>query len=152
MTIVGRASRVNQSCATTAVPAAPIAVVRFVTHASRSVPDATEDLAMRVLPSVLAAVASSVRFAWNLMKGVQIAMKVNQRKKNAVRPREVRPDDINKLRFTPTAWSKLLYLRDYANTEVGAFGISDANDLLLVSDIVLVRQFCSYAYVSFDDD
>jgi proteasome lid subunit RPN8/RPN11 len=56
------------------------------------------------------------------------------------------------LRFTPTAWAKLLYLRDIGPTEVGGFGISDASDLLLVEDIQLVEQVCSVVSVEFDDD
>ena len=39
------------------------------------------------------------------------------------------------LRFSPTAWAKLLYLRDLGDTEVGGFGISAADDLLYVEDI-----------------
>jgi len=55
------------------------------------------------------------------------------------------------LRLTPYAWSKLLYLRDAGETEIGGFGISAADELLLVEDIVLVRQSCSFASVRFDD-
>lgn len=55
------------------------------------------------------------------------------------------------LRFSPFAWSKLLYLRDYGDTEVGGFGISPIDDLLFIEDIQLVRQVCSWAHVAFDD-
>ncbi len=55
------------------------------------------------------------------------------------------------LRFTPTAWAKLLFLRDLGHTEVGGFGISAANDLLLVTDFVLVPQVCTVVTVAFDD-
>jgi hypothetical protein len=55
------------------------------------------------------------------------------------------------LRFSPTAWAKLLYLRDMGETEVGGFGISAANDLLYVKDIELVRQICTGVSVAFDD-
>ena len=41
------------------------------------------------------------------------------------------------LRFTPTAWAKLLFLRDYGDTEVAGFGIAETDDLLLVTDIAL---------------
>ena len=44
------------------------------------------------------------------------------------RPESVTPS----LRFTPTAWAKLLFLRDYGDTEVGGFGIAASDDLLLV--------------------
>jgi proteasome lid subunit RPN8/RPN11 len=55
------------------------------------------------------------------------------------------------LRFLPTAWAKLLFLRDAGFTEVGGFGITSAEDLLLVEDIKLVRQVCTAASVAFDD-
>ena len=55
------------------------------------------------------------------------------------------------LRFTPTAWAKLLYLRDRGPTEVGGFGIASTADPLLITEVQLVRQFCSMASVSFDD-
>ena len=56
------------------------------------------------------------------------------------------------LRFSPTAWAKLLFLRDYGGTEVGGFGIAAKGDLLFVEDIQLVEQECSWAHVAFDDD
>ncbi|MFO1045223.1 MAG: hypothetical protein U0941_25890 [Planctomycetaceae bacterium] len=45
-----------------------------------------------------------------------------------------------------------MFLRDIGKTEVGGFGISTANDLLLIQDFVLIRQVCSAVTVSFDDD
>ena len=56
-----------------------------------------------------------------------------------------------RLRFTPTAWAKLLHLRDAGPTEVGGFGIASADDLLLVEDVLLVRQDCTEMTVAFDD-
>jgi hypothetical protein len=64
-----------------------------------------------------------------------------------IRPDRRRPQ----LRFTPTAWAKLLFLRDLGPTEVGAFGITRPDDLLLVEEIQLVRQRCTETYVAFDD-
>ena len=55
------------------------------------------------------------------------------------------------LRLTPYAWRKLLFLRDFGPTEVGGFGISAPDDLLLIEDISLVRQKCSPVTVKFDD-
>ena len=55
------------------------------------------------------------------------------------------------LRFTPTAWAKLLFLRDRGETEVGGFGISSPLDLLLIEDVQLVRQQCTSVTVAFDD-
>jgi proteasome lid subunit RPN8/RPN11 len=56
------------------------------------------------------------------------------------------------LRFSPTAWAKLLFLRDRSTNEVGGFGISLAEDLLYVQDLALVRQEVTAVSVSFDDD
>jgi hypothetical protein len=44
-----------------------------------------------------------------------------------------------------------VFLRDLGPTEVGAFGISSARDLLLVEDLQLVRQVCTSVTVAFDD-
>ena len=55
------------------------------------------------------------------------------------------------LRFTPYAWAKLLFLRDLGETEVGGFGISSENDLLLIEDIQMVRQRYTAITVEFDD-
>ncbi len=57
---------------------------------------------------------------------------------------------VPQLRFTPTAWAKLLYLRDWGDTEVGAFGICP-QESLLVQDIRLVQQTCTYTTVAFED-
>jgi proteasome lid subunit RPN8/RPN11 len=56
------------------------------------------------------------------------------------------------LRFSPTAWAKLLCLRDLGDTEIGGFGISTADDLLLVEDVQLVAQTCTWVHVAFDDE
>jgi len=55
------------------------------------------------------------------------------------------------LRLTPYAWAKLLHLRDLGSTEVGGFGISSAENLLLVEDVCLVTQHCTEVTVRFDD-
>ena len=57
-----------------------------------------------------------------------------------------------KIRFTPYAWAKLIYLRDVGNTEVGGFGSSNEDDPLLIEDIVLIRQVCTSVSVEFDDE
>ena len=56
------------------------------------------------------------------------------------------------LRFSPTAWAKLVYLRDLTCNEVGGFGICDADDLLFVRDIAVVKQTVSIVTVAFDDN
>ena len=61
-------------------------------------------------------------------------------------PAEVR------LRFTPTAWAKLLYFRDKSENEVGGFGITEPDDLLLVKDLVIVKQEVTTISVKFDDE
>lgn len=55
------------------------------------------------------------------------------------------------VRFSPTAWAKLLFLRDRGQTEVGCFGISAATNRLLIEDVQLVRQSCTTVSVAFDD-
>jgi proteasome lid subunit RPN8/RPN11 len=56
------------------------------------------------------------------------------------------------LRFSPYAWAKLLYLRDYGDSEVGGFGIASANDVLLIEEVQLVKQMCTSVSVKFDDE
>jgi proteasome lid subunit RPN8/RPN11 len=67
------------------------------------------------------------------------------------KPQRKEPEKIV-LRFTPTAWAKLLYFRDFGDTEVGGFGVTAKDNLLLVEDFVTVRQKVSVVSVSFDDD
>ncbi len=56
------------------------------------------------------------------------------------------------LRFSPTAWAKLLHFRDRGQTEIGGFGISKPDDLLFVHDFLTVKQEVTVASVSFDDN
>lgn len=56
------------------------------------------------------------------------------------------------MRFSPTAWAKLLLLRDAGSTEIGGFGLATADDLLRVEDIILVGQLCTATHVEFDDE
>ena len=55
------------------------------------------------------------------------------------------------LRFSPTAWAKLVYFRDKSDHEVGGFGISDPGDLLFVREFVTVKQEVTCVSVKFDD-
>jgi len=57
-----------------------------------------------------------------------------------------------KLRFSPTAWAKLLYLRDIGDTEVGGFALTQEDDLLYVSDFLMPKQECGSVSVEFDDE
>ena len=56
------------------------------------------------------------------------------------------------LRFSPTAWAKLLFFRDHGQTEIGGFGITPADDLLYIEDFVTVKQKVTSVSVSFDDE
>ncbi len=56
------------------------------------------------------------------------------------------------LRFSPTAWAKLLFMRDMTDNEVGGFGVTEADDLLFITDFVLVKQKVTCVSVSFDDE
>ena len=56
------------------------------------------------------------------------------------------------LRFSPTAWAKLLYFRDKSENEVGGFGITAQNDLLFVQDFVTVQQKVTFVSVRFEDE
>ena len=55
------------------------------------------------------------------------------------------------LRFSPTAWAKLLFFRDRQENEIGGFAITAADDLLKVEDFVTVKQEVTVISVSFDD-
>lgn len=87
-------------------------------------------------------------------KGVLIAMTKNSKKKRKKwkGTEAVTETTTPALRFSPTAWAKLLFLRDYGDTEVGGFGIAASGDLLFVEDVQLVKQVCSWAHVAFDDE
>jgi hypothetical protein len=54
--------------------------------------------------------------------------------------------------FTRYAWKKITHLNSLSTAEVGAFGISDANNLFLVEDIAVIKQEVTGASVSFDDE
>jgi len=56
------------------------------------------------------------------------------------------------LRFSPTAWAKLLYFRDQSGNEVGGFGITDPDDLLFVQEFVTVKQEVTCVSVRFEDE
>jgi proteasome lid subunit RPN8/RPN11 len=81
------------------------------------------------------------------MENVHIAMKKYLSTKKRASPQAFAPT----LRFSPTAWAKLIFLRDRGDTEVGGFGISADDDPLLVIDFQLVEQACTDVTVRFDD-
>jgi proteasome lid subunit RPN8/RPN11 len=59
------------------------------------------------------------------------------------------------LRFTPYAWAKLQWFchagAPASQTEIGGFGITSSDDLLLIEDFATVRQQVSAVTVKFDD-
>ena len=66
--------------------------------------------------------------------------------------RSFRPKPSLVLRFSPTAWAKLLYFRDRRETEIGGFGNTPADDLLYIEHFVTVKQDVTVASISFDDE
>ena len=56
------------------------------------------------------------------------------------------------MRFSPTAWAKLLYFRDKSDNEVGGFGITEPDNLLLVREFMTVKQQVTAVSVRFDDE
>ena len=86
-------------------------------------------------------------------KGVMTAMTKKRKKAKKRSPTKAGASTATPtLRFSPTAWAKLLYLRNYGDTEVGGFGVTPADDLLFVEDVQLVKQTCSWANVAFKDE
>jgi len=56
------------------------------------------------------------------------------------------------LRFTPYAFAKLSFLRDYGDTEIGGFGVCETDDPLLVTDVHLPVQDCTSTTVELDGE
>ena len=55
------------------------------------------------------------------------------------------------LRFSPTAWAKLVYYRDRSDAEVAGFGIASDDDPLRVMDLEPVCERSSNMPVVFDE-
>lgn len=56
------------------------------------------------------------------------------------------------LKFSPYAWAKIIAMRDFGNTEIGGYGITESDDPLLVTDFRLIKQQCSSVTVEFDKE
>ncbi len=56
------------------------------------------------------------------------------------------------LRFSPTAWAKLLMFCHAGDTEIGGFGITSPDDPLRIEEFATIRQTVSAVTVGFDDD
>ncbi len=61
-------------------------------------------------------------------------------------------DDKPTLRFSPSAWAKLIFFRDIGDTEIGGFGITSADDLLYVHQFAVITQRVTTVSVKFDDN
>ena len=77
-------------------------------------------------------------------------------KSNKATSSKVQPEYIKQtepvLRFTPTAWAKFQFFCHHGETEIGGFGVTDAEDLLLVKEFITVKQTVSLVSVHFDDN
>ncbi len=132
--------------AMSAVRAAMASTAANVLPAARAVANA---VANRVSMSAKGVWLNSVETVSMKTKGALIAMKNKKQQSNQRKPKQ---SSKLALRFSPTAWAKLLFLRDYGDTEVGGFGIAAADDLLYLEDIRLVKQVCTWAHVAFNDE
>jgi proteasome lid subunit RPN8/RPN11 len=66
-------------------------------------------------------------------------------------PRDYAPPPDPVLRFSPTAWAKLLFFRDMGESEIGGFGIAAADNLLRIEEFCTVKQEATVASIAFDD-
>jgi proteasome lid subunit RPN8/RPN11 len=73
--------------------------------------------------------------------------KITIMKNKKINQRNQRPQ----LRFSPTAWAKLLFMRDMTDNEVAGFGITEADDLLLVKEFIIIKQQVTPVSFIFDD-
>ena len=56
------------------------------------------------------------------------------------------------LRFSPYAWAKIRWIRDYCGSEIAGFGISSMADPFYMEDFRTIKQTASSAHFEFDDD
>lgn len=104
--------------------------------------------AVTVKPSAPNAKRPSVRTVSMKMDFVKI-VKIKERK---LKMKNSQKNQQPMLRFSPTAWAKLLFIRDITYNEVGGFGITSADDLLLVTDFALIKQKVTAVTISFEDE
>ena len=147
-TIVKNASVI---IAATVVPIAKFATQRFVSVAAMNAQPATNlfaDTAPLYVPNAMKRCVKIVL----MMKVYVIAVKSRERNKKMKNLKKQQPYQRPSLRFSPAAWAKLVFLRDITDNEVGGFGITEADDLLFVTDFALVKQRVTAVSVSFDDE
>ncbi|MCX5638668.1 MAG: hypothetical protein NTX52_13410 [Planctomycetota bacterium] len=82
---------------------------------------------------------------------VQTSLKKANQKSGSRVEKKTRQSRRLALRFSPTAWAKLLYFRDKTDNEVGGFGVTEPDDLLFVKEFVTVKQEVTGITVKFDD-
>ena len=75
-----------------------------------------------------------------------------QKSSSQAEKKKVKKSERLAIRFSPTAWAKILYFRDKSDNEVGGFGITKPDDLLSVIDFVTVKQEVTAVSVKFDDE
>jgi len=85
-------------------------------------------------------------------KQIQANLKQAKQKSSSLAERKVEHTRELGLRFSPTAWAKLLYFRDKSDNEVGGFGITEPDDLLFVKEFITVKQEVTAVSVKFDDE
>jgi len=56
------------------------------------------------------------------------------------------------LRFSPTAWAKLLYIASKAKTEVSGFAITSPENSFYIQDFKLIKQQCTSVTTEMDED
>jgi proteasome lid subunit RPN8/RPN11 len=149
----GRAKSAIKPFAAIATSLVRSATLSAATNALRAAIAVTKTTAKPAFRNARIAEKPTANLALTTTKGVTSAM-IKRHKKTMKRPKRKKQPSPNtpSLRFSPTAWAKLLYLRDRGDTEVGGFGITAADDLLYVEDIQLVRQTTSWTHVAFDDE
>jgi len=79
----------------------------------------------------------------------QPEMKRSNERKSAIQEFVESADPV--LRFSPTAWAKLLHFRDCDESEIGGFGIATADDLLRIEEFCTVKQDTTFTSIAFDD-
>jgi len=57
-----------------------------------------------------------------------------------------------KLRFSPYAWAKIRWIRDYCKSEIAGFGISSMEDPFYMEDFRTIKQVASTTHFEFDDN
>ena len=88
----------------------------------------------------------------NKAKPVVVNVKSNKPSVEIEELKETTKNRPMKLRFSPTAWAKFLFMRDIGDTEVGGFAITMPDDLLYIDDFILPKQECGWASVDFDNE